>query len=102
MILEIVCLGPVDLGQVGISPVLTMRDVTERKSLDDKLRRQALHDALTDLPNKLMFHDSVEGALDRAKRLGGEVAGIAVLIELPELGGRKRLAGYAVSSLLQY
>src|SRR5918993_3808824 len=36
------------------------------------------------------------------ERLGGEVAGIAVLIELPELGGRDRLAGYHVSSLLQY
>ena len=36
------------------------------------------------------------------KRLGGEVAGIAVLIELPELGGRERLASYAVTSLLQY
>jgi adenine phosphoribosyltransferase len=36
------------------------------------------------------------------ERLGGEVAGIAVLIELPELGGRDRLAGYHVTSLLQY
>ena len=36
------------------------------------------------------------------ERLGGEVVGIAVLIELPELGGRKRLASYAVTSLLQY
>jgi adenine phosphoribosyltransferase len=36
------------------------------------------------------------------ERLGGEVAGIAVLIELPELRGRERLAGYAVTSLLQY
>ena len=36
------------------------------------------------------------------KRLGGEVAGIAVLIELPELSGRERLAGYAVTSLLRY
>jgi adenine phosphoribosyltransferase len=36
------------------------------------------------------------------ERLGGEVAGIAVLIELPGLGGRQRLASYAVTSLLQY
>jgi adenine phosphoribosyltransferase len=36
------------------------------------------------------------------ERLGGEVAGIAVLIELPELRGRQRLASYAVTSLLQY
>ena len=36
------------------------------------------------------------------ERLGGQVVGIAVLIELPELGGRERLAGYAVTSLLRY
>jgi adenine phosphoribosyltransferase len=34
--------------------------------------------------------------------LGGKVAGIAVLIELAELGGRERLAGYHVTSLLRY
>ena len=36
------------------------------------------------------------------ERLGGEVVGIAVLIELPDLGGRERLADYPVTSLLQY
>ena len=36
------------------------------------------------------------------ERLGGAVAGIAVLIELPDLGGRERLARYPVTSLLQY
>ncbi len=36
------------------------------------------------------------------ERLGGEVAGITVLIELADLGGRQRLASYAVTSLLQY
>jgi adenine phosphoribosyltransferase len=36
------------------------------------------------------------------ERLGGAVAGIAVLIELPSLGGRERLAGYPVTSLLRY
>ena len=36
------------------------------------------------------------------ERLGGLVVGIAVLIDLPDLGGRERLASYAVTSLLQY
>jgi adenine phosphoribosyltransferase len=36
------------------------------------------------------------------ERLGGEVAGIAVLIELTGLGGRDRLADYLVTSLLTY
>ncbi|MEW6211766.1 MAG: adenine phosphoribosyltransferase [Acidobacteriota bacterium] len=36
------------------------------------------------------------------EKLGGEVAGIAFVVELNFLGGRKRLEGYKVSSLLQY
>jgi adenine phosphoribosyltransferase len=39
---------------------------------------------------------------DLVRRLGGEVAGIAVLIELVELGGRDRLTGSPVRSLLSY
>jgi adenine phosphoribosyltransferase len=35
-------------------------------------------------------------------RVGGMVAGIAVVIELTDLGGRDRLAKYPVTSLLQY
>jgi adenine phosphoribosyltransferase len=40
--------------------------------------------------------------VDLIERLGADVAGIAVLIELVDLGGRERLAGYPVTSLLQY
>src|SRR5688572_17278816 len=40
--------------------------------------------------------------VELVERLGATVAGIAVLIELADLGGRQRLASYAVTSLLQY
>jgi adenine phosphoribosyltransferase len=40
--------------------------------------------------------------VELVERLGGQVMGIAVLIELPELGGRERLVGYQVTSLLRY
>lgn len=36
------------------------------------------------------------------ERLGGEVAGLAFVVELNFLKGRERLSGYKVSSLLQY
>jgi diguanylate cyclase (GGDEF)-like protein/PAS domain S-box-containing protein len=54
--------------------VLTMRDISERKILDAELRRQALHDTLTGLPNKALFDDRVGHALGRADRSDGEVA----------------------------
>ncbi|HLI55407.1 MAG TPA: EAL domain-containing protein, partial [Actinomycetota bacterium] len=43
--------------------VLTLRDVTERKRLEEELRFQAFHDSLTKLPNRALFHDRVETAL---------------------------------------
>ena len=33
---------------------------------------------------------------------GGQVAGLAVVVELVELGGRDRLRGYDVYSMVQY
>ena len=36
------------------------------------------------------------------RQLGGEVAGVAFLVELEFLNGRKKLDGYTVYSLLQY
>jgi diguanylate cyclase (GGDEF)-like protein/PAS domain S-box-containing protein len=54
--------------------VLTMRDITERTRLDLELRRQALHDSLTSLPNRTLFLDRVGQALQRADRTHDSVA----------------------------
>jgi diguanylate cyclase (GGDEF)-like protein/PAS domain S-box-containing protein len=54
--------------------VLTMRDITERKHLDLELRRQALHDSLTGLPNRTLFLDRVDQAFKRAERDDESVA----------------------------
>ena len=51
----------------------SMTDVTERRELEDRLRHQAMYDALTGLPNRTVFFDR----LDRA---------IAYLGRRPELG----------------
>jgi diguanylate cyclase (GGDEF)-like protein/PAS domain S-box-containing protein len=48
--------------------VLTLRDVTERKALEDELKHQAFHDALTGLANRALFRDRLEHALARAAR----------------------------------
>ncbi len=48
--------------------VLTLRDVTERKSLEEELKHQAFHDALSGLANRALFRDRLEHALARAAR----------------------------------
>jgi diguanylate cyclase (GGDEF)-like protein/PAS domain S-box-containing protein len=45
--------------------VLTSRDVTDRKALEDQLKHQAFHDSLTGLANRALFANRVQHLLER-------------------------------------
>jgi diguanylate cyclase (GGDEF)-like protein/PAS domain S-box-containing protein len=51
-----------------IAVVTTCEDVTERRRTEDRLRRDALYDALTGLPNRALLMDRLGRALRRANR----------------------------------
>jgi len=52
----------------------SVRDITSRKARNAALRYQALHDALTDLPNRALLMDRLQQALKSAKREHQQVA----------------------------
>ena len=45
---------------------------------------------------------TAKASCELIEKLGGKVVGCAFVIELDELGGRERLAGYKIHSLLHY
>jgi diguanylate cyclase (GGDEF)-like protein len=55
--------------------VLTLRDVTGQRQLEEQLKYQAFHDALTGLPNRLFLQDQISREV-AADRLGGATAGV--------------------------
>ena len=54
--------------------VLTLRDVSERTDLEEELKHQAFHDALSGLANRALFRDRLEHALARASRTKSSLA----------------------------
>jgi len=48
--------------------ILTVRDITERKSAEQRLAMLANYDGLTSLPNRSLFRDRLQQAMSRAQR----------------------------------
>lgn len=48
--------------------ILQMQDITDRKRVEERLMHEALHDALTGLPNRALYMDHVRKAVARWKR----------------------------------
>ena len=54
-------------GQVA-QLVIVNRDITERKRMEEQLEHEAFHDSLTGLPNRNLFLDRLQRAMEHAKR----------------------------------
>jgi diguanylate cyclase (GGDEF)-like protein/PAS domain S-box-containing protein len=52
----------------------TVIDITERKLAEEQVKRLAFHDALTGLPNRLLFHDRLSMSIAQAARLPQRLA----------------------------
>jgi diguanylate cyclase (GGDEF)-like protein/PAS domain S-box-containing protein len=73
--LSLSAIGPADDEPNGGHYALAIiRDVTERKRLEERLAYLAYHDGLTGLANRASFLERLEGAIARADREGSGVA----------------------------
>ncbi len=60
--------------------VVSVRDITEERTLASQLSYRALHDPLTGLPNRSLFEDRLNHALERSGRLASTPA--VVMLDL--------------------
>ena len=73
--LSLSAIGPADQEPDGGRYALAIvRDVTERRRLEERLAYLAYHDGLTGLANRAAFLERLEGAITRADREGWGVA----------------------------
>src|SRR5690606_34692344 len=59
----------------------TTQDITERKLAEQRIRRLALYDSLTELPNRQFFKEQLSHSIGHAHRMGHKVAVLVLDLE---------------------
>jgi len=72
------CSGVYDKERKQTHFIVYLRDITERHRAEERIRYQALHDDLTDLPNRVLFNDRLKQAIGHAQRHNAHLAVITV------------------------
>ncbi len=61
-------------GDEILGEVVTFKDITERKKLEEEIKYLAYFDSLTDLPNRVLLNDSLKKELSYAQNNGQKIA----------------------------
>lgn len=78
--------------------VFEFRDITERKQMEELVRQQALHDSLTQLPNRRLLADRLGQAMAASKRSG--TYGALLFLDLDNFKPLNDMHGHEVGDLL--
>jgi diguanylate cyclase (GGDEF)-like protein/PAS domain S-box-containing protein len=87
-----------DAGGHVINYIAVLRDMSALQETKDRLRHQVLHDALTSLPNRFLFIESLRGMCERAQASGLGV--IVAMVGLDRFDAVNKTLGYVLGDRL--
>jgi diguanylate cyclase (GGDEF)-like protein/PAS domain S-box-containing protein len=92
-------IAPLMVNGAASGHVLTYRDIGERKQAEAKLQHDAMHDVLTGLPNRALFHDRLQLALSRRTRRRDQGCGV-LFLDLDDFKKINDTLGHAAGDVL--
>jgi diguanylate cyclase (GGDEF)-like protein/PAS domain S-box-containing protein len=78
--------------------VMVSSDVTQRRRAEERIRHQATHDSLTELPNRVLFLDTLGEEIDRHADQGGK--GALLFLDLDGFRLVNETLGHDIGDLL--
>jgi len=75
-----------------------IRNITERKQMEDQVRQMAFYDALTNLPNRRLLSDRLSRAMTASRRVGCH--GVVMFLDLDDFKLLNDAHGHTVGDLL--
>jgi len=91
--------GPLLVDGAKVGYVFTYRDIGDRKQTEAKLQHDAMHDVLTELPNRALFMDRLTLALSRKLRRRDQTCGV-LFIDLDHFKDINDTMGHAAGDML--